>query len=346
MSMASIVSLRYHAVKQGGPFELVEVERPTPGPTELLINIRAVALNAVDWKQLETGHAVVSWPATFGNDGAGVVEAVGTGVDGFKRGDEVLARFDPVNTASAAFQGWAQNFAVISVNNVAPKPSHMSFEEAASIPLGYMTASSALYWALEIAFPFLKNGRGAGYEPKSVLVLGGSSSVGSATIQLLRLALPNIVLISTSSPRHHAHLRSLGATTTFDYTAPDIVHQIKRTSLGGQGVEAIIDAVNGIYTRPELLETLTGPKHFAEVVTGQMAREIPADVQHTLVFGRKVMTAPGGSGIFSALGELLTNGRYKIPLPVTVLGEGLELIEPGLRKLRAGVSGTKLVVKL
>jgi len=77
-----------------------------------------------------------------------------------------------------------------------------------------------------------------------------------------------------------------------------------------------------------------------------MAGGIPVDVKHTLVYGRKVMTAPGGSRIFSALGELLASGRYVTPLPVTVVGEGLEAIEPGLQKLKAGVSGTKLVVKL
>jgi NADPH:quinone reductase-like Zn-dependent oxidoreductase len=54
--------------------------------------------------QSASGHAVTHWPATFGNDGAGIVEAIGEGVAAFKKGDEVLARFDPVKTISAAFQ--------------------------------------------------------------------------------------------------------------------------------------------------------------------------------------------------------------------------------------------------
>lgn len=234
-----------------------------------------------------------------------------------------------------------------------------------------MTAASAIYQALEIPLPFLNHGREDGYIPKSILVrykklstfsapfgsmpcslahrlkvLGGSSSVGAATIQLLRIALPNAVIISTSSPKHHAHLKSLGATAVLDYTTSDILQQIKRASPNGAGVEALIDAVNSVALNYDLLDALMGPKLFAEVVTGQMAKNIPSDVKHILVFGRKVMSAPGGSNLFVALGQLLKSGKYKLPLPVTVTGLGLDAVGPGLEELKAGVSGTKLVIKL
>ena len=170
--------------------------------------------------------------------------------------------------------------------------------------------------------------------------------MGASAIQLLRIALPNVIILTTSSPQHHEHLKSLGANKTFDYHSPDVVQQIKAATPNGAGVQALIDSVASVLTTNALLETLTGPKSFAEVITGQTVQNIPADVKHTLVFGKNVMSCPGSENLSMALGELLESGRYKLPLPVTVVGEGLEAIEGGLATLKSGVSGTKLVVKL
>lgn len=170
--------------------------------------------------------------------------------------------------------------------------------------------------------------------------------MGASAIQLLRIALPNAIILTTSSPQHHEHLKSLGANKTFDYHSPDVVQQIKAATPNGAGVQALIDSVASVLTNNALLETLTGPKSFAEVITGQTVQNIPADVKHTLVLGKNVMSCPGSENLSMALGELLESGRYKLPLPVTVVGEGLEAIEAGLATLKSGVSGTKLVVKL
>lgn len=124
------------------------------------------------------------------------------------------------------------------------------------------------------------------------------------------------------------------------------MQQIKLASPDSAGVEALIDAVSSVTVNSMLLKTLTGPKLFAEVVTGQMAGSVPADVKHTLIFGRKAMTGLGGANLFAALGELLESEKYGLPLPVTVVELELSAIEHGLQILKAGVSGTKLVVKL
>ena len=83
-------SLQYQATKQGGPFSLVSVPKTVPGEKEVSIRLKAVALNPVDYKQLYYGAMIESWPALFGADGAGIVEAVGQGVSKFKAGDEVF----------------------------------------------------------------------------------------------------------------------------------------------------------------------------------------------------------------------------------------------------------------
>ena len=111
-------------------------------------------------------------------------------------------------------------------------------------------------------------------------------------------------------------------------------------------MEAIIDAVNSVAIDPSLFQVLTGPKHFAEVATGQNVKDIPSDVNHHLVFGAKVLGAPGGLNLFSTLGKLLEEGKYRLPTSVTVVGQGLDAIGQGIETLKNGVSGTKLVVSI
>ena len=176
--------------------------------------------------------------------------------------------------------------------------------------------------------------------------MGGSSAVGAAAIQLLRIALPDAVILATSSPKHHTLITSHGATAALNYKSPDLVEEIKKASPTGEGVEAILDAVNGIQIDPSLFQVLIGPKHFAEVATGQNVKDVPADVKHNLVFGRQLFGAPGGSGALAVLGRLVDEERYKLPVPITVVGKGFEAIEEGLKTLKDGVSGTKLVVSL
>lgn len=143
-------------------------------------------------------------------------------------------------------------------------------------------------------------------------------------------------------------MTSLGATTAFDYTHSNIAAEIKKASPNGQGVEVIIDAVNAVALDTSLLQLLIGPKHFAEIATGHNidVSSIPTDVKHHLVLGQTVFNFPGGSSHLAKLGQLGEEGKFKVPLPVTVVGQGFEAIGEGLQTLKKGVSGTKLVVTL
>lgn len=229
----------------------------------------------------------------------------------------------------------------------------------------YMTAAAAIHNGLDIPLPFLPGSKEQGYQPSSILVnisyakhvelfiadqptqvLGGSSGVGASAILLLRLALPNVTILATSSPKHHAWIESLGATATFDYKSQNLVEEIKKASPSGNGVEALIDAVNSVALDPTLYQVLTGSKYFAEVATGQNVKDVPNDVKHHVVFGASILVAPGGSNLFSALGTLLEEGKYKLPTSSTVVGQGFDAIGQGLEILEKGVSGTKLVVSI
>lgn len=100
-------------------------------PTEILIRLKAIAINPADCKMIDQGHRITSWPLVPGLDGAGIVEAVGTDVNDFGLGDRVLALFTPGNRG-----GSYQTFAVVQERTVAKIPTTWSFEDAAT--LGYV----------------------------------------------------------------------------------------------------------------------------------------------------------------------------------------------------------------
>lgn len=181
----------------------------------------------------------------------------------------------------------------------------------------------------------------------SILVVGGSSGVGASAVQLLRAALPHATILTTNSRKHNAHVINLGATACFDRNAPDIVPTIKAASPTGQGVDAIIDAVAGAGENTKLFETLRtdGPRLYSQVFTGAQVT-IPEGVSAQTVFGRMTFQAPGGTSAMDKLLDLVGRGQFKLPLRITVVGKGFEAISSGLEILKAGVSGTKLVVSL
>lgn len=114
---------QYQAIRQGGPFELASVPIVKPKADEITVRLKAVALNPIDWKQLDMGIMVESWPAVFGSDCAGIVEAVGDEVKTFSVGDQVF--------------GWGNGFRETTTApsyRFAKKPSTLTFEQAASLP--------------------------------------------------------------------------------------------------------------------------------------------------------------------------------------------------------------------
>src|SRR6187402_1470351 len=120
---------QYLVPSKGSPLILSTTLLPTlTSPTEILIRLKAIALNPADFKMADHGHRVTSWPLVPGLDGAGIIEAVGEEVEKFVVGDEVLAMFSPGDRG-----GSYQNFAVVKEGMVAKKPASWEFEEAATL---------------------------------------------------------------------------------------------------------------------------------------------------------------------------------------------------------------------
>lgn len=123
----SIKQLR--AVQQGGPFAIVTVPPPRPGPHEVCIRPRAVSLNPVDFKNLRYSVAIRKWPAVLGIEGAGIVESVGEGVASLKTGDEVVSLVE-----TKYHDGVFQELYIAQEVSCMKKPTILSFEEATSLP--------------------------------------------------------------------------------------------------------------------------------------------------------------------------------------------------------------------
>ena len=128
LNMASS-NTKYVVREKGSPLVATTTAKPTIiEPTEVMICLKAIAINPADCKMIYQGHRVTSWPFVPGLDGAGVVEAVGDEVKNFAVGDQVLAMFTASDRA-----GSYQNFAVVEEMMVAKKPITWSFEDAATL---------------------------------------------------------------------------------------------------------------------------------------------------------------------------------------------------------------------
>lgn len=209
----------------GGPelFEMRDVERPEPGPGEVLVRVVATAVNPVDAKLRANGSwAGISPPVILGYDVAGVVEKVGAGVQDLKAGDEVYYTPEIFGNARGSYA----ELNVVAASIVARKPEGLSFVDAAAIPLAGGTAWEAIVRRLAV-----KPG-------ETVLIHGGAGGVGSYAIQFARAAGARV--LATSSARNLDTLRELGADVAIDYQAHDAC-KVALDQTGGRGVDAAFD---------------------------------------------------------------------------------------------------------
>lgn len=213
----------------GGPevLQLRDVERPTPGPGQLLVRIHASGTNPVDAKVRAAGRwAMIEPPCVIGYDASGVVEALGPGARMFEKGDEVF--FTPEIFGNA--QGTYAEYCVVPEAFVAPKPKRLSHIEAAAVPLAGGTAYEAIVRRLA-----LKPG-------ETVLIHGAAGGVGSFAVQLAKLCGARV--IGTASVTNHSLLRELGCDVTVDYQSENPA-EIALDVTENEGVDAVFDCVGG-----------------------------------------------------------------------------------------------------
>ncbi len=222
---------------QNSEFKIADIARPSPQAGQILVRIKAAALNPLDLKIRagEAAHARHPLPAILGIDMAGIVEAVGPGVEGFRPGDEVYGMTGGVG----GLQGSLAEFAAVDADLVALKPRNLSMREAAALPLIAITAWEGLAERTQV-----KAGQ-------KVLVIGGGGGVGHIAVQMAAAAGAQVFAVDGGSKAEY--ICSIGATpidhakeTTEDYVARytdgkgfDIVYD----TIGGKGLDAAFQAV-------------------------------------------------------------------------------------------------------
>ncbi len=215
--------------KTGGPevLELEDTEVGEPGPGEVRIRVEAIGLNRSE-ALFRAGAYLVppKLPALIGYEAAGIVEAVGEGVQGFKAGDRVCV----VPSYRLGEYGVYGEKAIVPARSVIPAPPQLSPVQAASIWMQYLTA----FAIIEVA----KVGIG-----DYVLIPAASSSVGLAAIQLANWA-GAVPIAATRHSMKAAALREQGAKHVVATAETDVVQEVMRIT-GGKGVRVVFDPVGG-----------------------------------------------------------------------------------------------------
>lgn len=203
----------YHEFGSPDVLRLEEIEKPAPNDNQLLIKVRAVSVNPLDWHYME-GTPYLGRPLAFGFlkpgvarlgvDYAGTVEAVGKNITQFKPGDEVYGN---------RFGAFAE-YIVASDKALALKPTNLTFEQAASVPVAAVTALQAL------------RDKGHVQPGQKVLINGASGGVGTFAVQIAKSFGAEVT--GVCSGRNAEMVRSLGADHVIDYTKEDFTTSAQR----------------------------------------------------------------------------------------------------------------------
>jgi len=308
---------------------------PVPGPGEVLVGIRAAALNRLDLF-VRDGIPGVPLPLVAGADGAGVVEATGEGVSGSTPGDRVLIQpglfcgvceFCRSGEQSLCVKfrmvgehgpGTFAEKAVVPAVNVFPIPAGLSFEQAAAFPLAYQTA-----WRMIV-------GRGKVRPGDTVLIHGIGGGVGWAALEIAVLCGARVIA-TTSDEEKARGARAAGAAIVVDYTAEDVGEVVRRET-AKRGVDVVVDTVG----EKTWLKSLKSVRRGGRIVTcGATSGPNPAEEIRLIywkqisILGSTMANDREFRALLAAVGAGRLRPRIDRVLPLSRAPEAYRLLEEG-----------------
>ncbi|KAL4737150.1 chaperonin 10-like protein [Aspergillus similis] len=334
---------------QGAPLTIRRLPTPSPGPGELLLEVKAIAINPVDaWQRDNNVLPFPIYPAVIGCDVAGIVVKAGPDVPDSapQPGARVAALASSFYREGSPQYGAFQQFALVGYHCAVSLPATISLEEGAVFPLATLTALSGF---TTVGIPL--NNRFVPEEKRAVLLWGGASSVGTIAIQFARQM--GLTVYTAASPRNHGYLQSLGAHRTFDYSDADVVSQIVAAAREDEVTltDAQTFAPNSLQPILDVLKETKGDGparigHAPPLLPGAPSLE---GVEVKFVMPPMEPTAQAGhfNEVFQGwLKSGLENGTV-LPSPKVKVAEGgLEGLNAALDIMKQGVSATKLVVRI
>ena len=353
-----------------------EAPMPTPAPGQLLIEVRALAVNPLDAIIQSNGAVMYGWlryPVILGEDVAGVVVGVGRDIDTFVVGDRVVAYAIGLEKGRDAIgESGFQAYVSVDASLAARLPDDLLFEDAAVLPLAVSTAAAGLFEADQLALDYSALGAATPREDV-VVVWGGATAVGGNAIQLARAA--GYRVITTASPRNHEQMTRLGAEAVFDYRDPNAVERII-DAIGASPVAGILAIAVGSAEPCRKIARATGATRIAMAsppvsfydqprrrglsrsriclflrlgtrTALMQLRSRTRGIRASFIWGSAIATSPVGPAIWGDyLPRALASGAH-VPYPQARLaGSRLAAIQGAIDTLRRGVSAQKLVIAL
>jgi NADPH:quinone reductase-like Zn-dependent oxidoreductase len=326
--------MRAYVLKHyGGPEGslVMHVPAPTPGPRDLLVEVRAAGLNPVDFKFRQGKLRAIlrpKLPFVLGNELAGEVIAVGSEVKRFRVGDHVFARVAKDRAGAFAEQ------ACVDEDYAAYMPGNLDFAAAAAVPLAALTALQALKDELDV-----KPGQ-------RVFISGGAGGVGTFAIQIAKWLGAHVT--TTASKRGEALVRSLGCDEVIDYGAQDISKTAEKFDagfdlIGGNTLDQMFEIMKpgarivSVAALPEPQTAIRdlGGRRALSAVFWLISYGIRSRARRARVSYRYLFMHPSGSDL-ALIAGLIEQGQLKVIVdrtyPLAEISEALAYVESGRAK--------------
>jgi NADPH:quinone reductase-like Zn-dependent oxidoreductase len=273
--IASAADTMQAVVIVDGKPQMETVAKPEPQAGQVRIKVRAVSVNPVDWKI--AAHAPAEGHVIAGRDLSGVIDSVGPSAGQWRPGEKVIA---------LASGGSYAEYVLAAANAIAVKPAHMSFDEAAGIPVVGETA-----WRSLVVVANLQAGQ-------RVLIHGGAGGVGSSAVQVAKAK--GAYVVATASPSHTAFLRSLGADEVIDYHTARFEDKVKDMDVVLNTVDADTNSRSIAVVKPGgILVSVVGPP--------------PADACQMAGI-RCAVPGPVNGAMLGFLSDLASRGKFHVKI--------------------------------
>jgi len=316
----------------------IELPKPAPAGHDLLVEVKAVSVNPVDYKIRRSTPPVGADWKVIGWDAAGIVSAVGPDVTLFQPGDEVFY------AGSILRSGTNAEFHLVDERIVGHKPSTLDWAEAAALPLTAITAWEAFFDRLDVNKPV------AGAAP-AILIVGGAGGVGSIAVQLARQLTDLAVIATASRAETRDWVKALGAHHVIDHSRP-LAAEVAALGLGAPAfVFSTTHTDKHVAEVAELIAPqgrfclIDDPKTFDIMLFKRKA----VSIHHELMFTRSIFGTPDlaeQGRLLNEVSRLVDEGKLRStlttrlsPINAANLKQAHQLIESGAARGKVVLDG-------
>ncbi|HBT00929.1 MAG TPA: zinc-binding alcohol dehydrogenase family protein [Citreicella sp.] len=318
---------------------LVDIDLPDPRPEgrDLLVEVRAVSVNPVDYKiRRSTAPESGAWKV-IGWDAAGIVRATGPEVTLFQPGDEVFY------AGSLIRPGTNAELHLVDERIVGHRPSSLSWAESAALPLTSLTAWEAMFDRMDVTRPV----PGAA---EAIVIIGGAGGVGSIAVQIARQCTDLTVIATASRPETRDWALELGAHHVLDHSQP-LAAQVAALGLGAPAF--VFSTTHTDQHIPEIAELIAPQGRFALIDDPKgfdvmLFKRKAVSIHHELMFTRALYQTPdmGEQGrILNEIARLVDDGRIRTTLTDTLSPINAENLKKAHALIESGTARGKIVLE-